>query len=719
MRIDLHCHTKRCKQGDGAEREVAPSDFAAIMQDAGVGIAGITNHNCFDLDQFNNLAEVSKDICQVWPGVEFDIASEERDWHLILVCDPDLCEEFSSLVETVTQDMNPNQVMLDLEEVISTFDSLNPIYIPHGHGKRSGHNDKSIPKTAEEQLQKLVFNSNRIIHEPTHHSLGVLSRNGYKVILGSDVKDWSKYDPSKLLDLRFPISSYAAFAKLVEGDVDMYNSFVKADGGELELTILPVKDVKDAKQQTVNLIRGMNVLFGQKGTGKTKLIEAIEAELKGRGIKAKLYKSGNARKGYDDEMMPDRTLCLAETVGAADCKSEFQTVLQWEEEPIISLEDTYIRYHKAAITNKNRRRLAIADISNRMIFNKETNLQETKEDLSHIRQAKTAIQKAHLDRYLSIEDMKKLEEMLDRAEDKAHKHIVRMLIEKSSIQLCSFSIDSVKRHAERLCDSPSAPNGAGFIDFARNRLALAKACSTILENINGQDHSDSELFGVLSDKGTILKMTRYLMIGENDNPADYFARQKTPLEDARKKIKALEKSAFLSIVSDKADEVKSCLKEKTIDSTDCFVGVKCFTVLKNGKKQYVPSDGELAIIMLDRYLAEDYEFYLLDEPERGLGNSYVDSQIRPKLIALARLGKTVLIAIHNANLAVRTEPVHSILLEYHGENEFALYSGSPFSNQLSSIANASDIRNWCEESMNILEGGPEAFYDRKDMYELK
>ena len=161
------------------------------------------------------------------------------------------------------------------------------------------------------------------------------------------------------------------------------------------------------------------------------------------------------------------------------------------------------------------------------------------------------------------------------------------------------------------------------------------------------------------------------------------------------------------------------MKEKSIESVNDFVGVKCFTVLKNSMEQYVPSDGELAIIMLDRYLNENYEYYLLDEPERGLGNSYVDSEIRPKLIALARSGKTILIATHNANLAVRTEPVYSILLEYHGENDFALYSGSPFSNQLINTMDATDIRNWCDESMNILEGGPDAFYDRKDMYELK
>lgn len=716
MRIDLHCHTKKCKKGDGSEREVLPDDFAEVMQRAGVGIAGITNHNCFDLDQFNSLVEASGDICQVWPGVEFDIANEDRDWHLIVICDPDACEEFSALVEQITAGLTPDEVRLELKDVIDSFDSLNPIYIPHGRGKRSGHNDKSIPESAEKELQNSTANPSRIIHEPTHHSLGVLSRNGYRVILGSDIKDWTKYDPSKLLDIRFPIASYKAFAKLVEGDIDTYNSFVKSDGGELELIVFPTEN---AKSQKVCLLKGMNVLFGQKGTGKTKLIEAVETDLQGKGIKAKLYKSGNARKDYDEDLEPDRSLCLAETVGAEDCKVEFQTIAKWEEKPIISLDETYIRYHKATITNKNRKRLAIADISNRAVFNKENELKEAKEDLSRIRIAKKKTAKAHLDRYLSSEDIEVLVSLLNKAEDEANRRIVQMLVEKYSIRLQAFSIDSVKKHAERLCDSPSAPNGAGFIDFARNRLALAQASSTILENISGQSCSRSELFGVLTDKGSILKITQYQMIGEKDNPADYFARQKTPLEEARKRIKSLNKSVFSITVKDKVDEVNHHLKEKSIESVNDFVGVKCFTVLKNSMEQYVPSDGELAIIMLDRYLNENYEYYLLDEPERGLGNSYVDSEIRPKLIALARSGKTILIATHNANLAVRTEPVYSILLEYHGENDFALYSGSPFSNQLINTMDATDIRNWCDESMNILEGGPDAFYDRKDMYELK
>lgn len=716
MRIDLHCHTKKCKQGDGAEREVTPNDFAEIMQDAGVGIAGITNHNCFDLDQFTDFAEASKGVCQVWPGVEFDIKNDERDWHLILICSPTDCVEFSSLVETITKDLTPDQVKLELEQVIELFDSLNPIYIPHGHGKRSGHNDRSIPKSAEKALLDLASNPKRIIHEPTHHSLGVLSKNGYRVILGSDVKDWTNYDGSKLLDLRFPIVSYDAFTKLVEGDVDTYNSFVLADGGELSFDVVPVKN---AKTQLVTLFKGMNVLFGQKGTGKTKLIEAIEKELKDKGLKAKLYRSANVRDSYESELEPDRSICSAELVGSKDCNDEFEFLSSWEEKPVISLQDTYIRYQKDSITNKNRKRLVMADISKRMIFNRENELKQVKKDLFHIKQAKREIKAANLTHYLSKDELRILSGTINRAEEKAKQQMIQMLTEKFCLRLCNYSIANVKKHAERLCDSPSAPDGAGFIDFARNRLKLAEACTTILSSINGQDYSHSEPFGVLKDKGSVLKTTRYLMIGEKNNPADYFPRQKTPLEDARKKIKSLNDLVFSPVIVDKVESVNDFLKEKAISSADDFVGVKSYTVLKKGMEEYVPSDGELAIIMLDRYLHEDLDFYLLDEPERGLGNSYVDSEIRPDLITLARNNKTVLIATHNANLAVRTEPTYSLLSEYHNENDFALYVGSPFSNQLTNSNDPTDNRDWRDESMRILEGGPEAFYDRKDMYELQ
>ena len=48
MRIDLHCHTKKIKSGDGKARNVTPTLFKEKIELADVKIVAITNHNAFD-----------------------------------------------------------------------------------------------------------------------------------------------------------------------------------------------------------------------------------------------------------------------------------------------------------------------------------------------------------------------------------------------------------------------------------------------------------------------------------------------------------------------------------------------------------------------------------------------------------------------------------------------------------------------------------------------
>ncbi len=714
MRIDLHCHTRNAKAGDGVGREIDPGAFAEKMRSAGVGIAGIANHNVFDYEQYIELRKASEGVCQVWPGVELDMQGENQ-WHLIVMCNPKEAETFRSAVANLIGETKPDDVLLAVEDVVSAIDSFDVLYIPHGHGKRSGKKPRNIPDDASELLESAVRNPRRIIHEPSHHSLGVLSRNGYRVILGSDVKDWNAYHGSNLMDLRFPIASFEAFARLVEGNVDEYNSCVLNEGAPASVTVVPLPG---AKERTVELYRGVNIMFGQKGTGKSKLIEAVERGLREQGQTAALYRSSNFREAYDAELAPDWASCKASAVGADSCEDDFKAIEEWGESTVISLQSTYIRYHKAKITNKNRLRLKVADVTTLPHFTKESDLRRAKDDRGHVDAAIAELEQVDFGRYLSAAKVEELAFLLEELSEKASEAVEALVVEKYSIRLCKFSIENIKKHAERLCDAPSAPSSAGFLDFASNRIGLHRNCSEILANVNGQSRKTSVVFGVLKDKGTILTVTRYLMISEGSNPAEYFNNKMTPLTNIRRQVKKLQQEAFGNEAVSVCEGLVKLLKEKGVSSADDFVGVKKYTMLKGNEAPYVPSDGELAIVMLSRFLEEDRDYYLLDEPERGMGNSYVDEEIRPILLGLAARGKTVVAATHNANIAVRTAPVQAILAEYHGAGDFAIYSGSPFSNSLASHDDPSDTRIWSKVSMEILEGGEEAFYDRKDMYEL-
>ena len=146
-----------------------------------------------------------------------------------------------------------------------------------------------------------------------------------------------------------------------------------------------------------------------------------------------------------------------------------------------------------------------------------------------------------------------------------------------------------------------------------------------------------------------------------------------------------------------------------------FIGVSKEIALENGEI-YKPSNGERGILLMQRLLDSESDVYILDEPELGMGNSYITSNILPKLTDLAKRRKTVIIATHNANIAVGTLPYISIL-RTHENGAYKTYIGNPFYDELKNIEDESDTKNWTQESMHTLEGGKSAFYDRKDIYE--
>ena len=158
-------------------------------------------------------------------------------------------------------------------------------------------------------------------------------------------------------------------------------------------------------------------------------------------------------------------------------------------------------------------------------------------------------------------------------------------------------------------------------------------------------------------------------------------------------------------------------EDNSINSVKPFLGRSKQIVTSDGC-EYAPSNGEKGILLLQRTLHEDADAYFLDEPELGMGNSYIDTDIRPIISDLAKRRKYVVVATHNANIAVRTLPYTSIF-RTHENGSYKTYIGNPFDDCLVNVDNDNDIRSWTEESMHSLEGGHDAFYERRDIYEAR
>lgn len=152
----------------------------------------------------------------------------------------------------------------------------------------------------------------------------------------------------------------------------------------------------------------------------------------------------------------------------------------------------------------------------------------------------------------------------------------------------------------------------------------------------------------------------------------------------------------------------------TIESIDYFIYNKKQFELNN--ESYMPSKGEMAILSLQYNLLNktNEEVFLIDEPEVNLGSTYIENTIVPLIKNLGRAKKKVIIATHDANIAIRTYPVTSILKK-SSNNTYETYQGSMFTNELID-KKSGVILKWDEESEKYLEGGKIAFEERGTLY---
>ena len=705
MKIDLHCHTKQIKAGDGEGRNVTPELFREKVMNADVRIVAITNHNVFDYEQYVVLRDAVGDFCAVWPGVEIDIlGSNKKKFHLIVVANPDNAETFAEGVNTLFAGRDLETCKLSIQEVYDTLHGYDVIYISHLH---------KTPGISEEDrlaLQKLVGDSSRVFGETAdHRSLGVFANHDYSVLIGSDVKDWNHYEECTFAELRLPVESFAQFCLLAKRDhvvVDTLRNKKQA----YDLTASPYKNVTFP----LKIFADVNIIFGQKGTGKSEILHSLYLDMLGRGISCEKYTGADKDDSFGDllknkDMEQDLT-----KIGASDCEEEFRAIFDWCDS-VPTLFTNYINWYATKDNNVNKSRMKITEAVN-LGEPELPEFESHNRDYKYVKSAVKGIEKINVDAYLSPENAVTLRDLLKQLQESIRGDLTADIIEKYAYYLTDYSIDHIKLHADKNSDTVSKPSSAGFRDFAMSRLKLRRVIDTILTNLSSLEHSERECLGELEGKGKIYINKRYRMLCDVSKTVEFktgiigLRELIAILIKASKEIFTVDLAATLATFSEKCAEMK-------ITSLKAFLGLSKQIVLESGE-EYKPSNGEKGILLLQQKLGKEVDAYFLDEPELGMGNSYIDSNIRPLITALAKRHKVVVVATHNANIAVRTLPYTSIL-RVHQNGVYTTYVGNPFNDLLVNIDDAQDVRSWTTESMHTLEGGKEAFYERKNIYESK
>lgn len=709
MKIDIHIHTKAIKSGDAATREIDAQRFCNIIRSTDVKICAITNHNHFDLGQYNQIASRANDDFQVWPGVELDVVATGRRGHLLILVNPKNSSVFANRVDNLVGATAPDTFSVGIEVVASVFDDLDAIFVPHYNNKKPNISDEGI-----EVLSGTVMNGRRILKEASNSiSAGIFIGHGHKTIYGSDIQDWDDYVAlaAELPDLRLPVESYEQFCLLLERD----DSTIESIRSKKSHQVIPIKPFREDPPFQIDIWDDINVLFGSKGTGKTDILHALSKYYNENGHKTSVFESNlvNLAKHYD--LAGNSYQLNMADLPVVSCQTEFETVRKATERNVTSMKK-YFEYYSVSETSK---------ISNRM---KVKNLATVDGQISKIRFRDIGELMEQLDSFTSVlaskdlykeiigeELFSELLSVISRARVKIAQGFEVEFTTTQVAHLFNHLIGVIVSEIARKTGQPEKPITTGFSDYASNRIEIELALEKILRNIDTPIAPKAEFVGDLGSKGklfckTILKIQNGEVVDSDfkhlksttKNPEKYVART----------LREIQKSVYTSSLFEKIADLNMIESGDTVLSIENLILFKRIFELEH--REYRPSNGESAMILLAQELASDKEIFIIDEPEKSLGNDYISDFIVPLLKGLAYSGKRIIIATHDANIAVRTLPYNSIYRE-HEFDRYRTYFGNPFSNRLVCKEN-STTHDWKEISMRTLEGGRDAFGERGKIY---
>jgi predicted ATPase len=647
---------------------------------------------------------------QVWPGIELDIQEDASRGHLLIIVSPTRAKEFSNAVDNLIKNSTPDGFTATMDEVLKAFDALKPLCVAHYKQKKPGLSDEAIEKLERATRKGCV------IKEVTNAiSAGVYISHGHASIYGSDVHDWADYEQlsRQLPDLRLPVDSFDHFCLLLKKDSATISTVLDRKTCE-DLVLLPFDDGSILKIKAFNDI---HVIFGDKGTGKTCILKAIAKHYSERGTDAKVYESASDRLHEIFDTKGKGLAINLDAYGINYCSDEIEALRTARENDVTGL-GSYLAHFQAKGTNRNAKKILLKEIE------PEEESSTKREFLDfNVATAKTA-------KFLEfLTENPSLKKELDENELAEITHILSQLLKRlrgrewtsfsewKEVCLLNSAIKTFRKEVGRKTGTAAKPTTTGFRDYVMNRVKIEMNAREIVKSVDTNIPMQAESVGSLgSNKGVLQLLTEFTFqsgaIKEGALSSLTGARkgsQKSFIKCVRKILKHAYADDLFQHISE-LDEIDDVEDIKTVYELLLF---KRYFAL--GGRPYSPSSGEASMVMLEKELKTDKEVYILDEPEKSLGNEYINEVIVPLIKDRARAGKKVFLSTHDANIAVRTLPYSSIYRR-HGKGGYSTYMGNPFSNNLVNPDDMEDQLDWKKVSMKTLEGGEEAFGERGIIY---
>lgn len=617
MKIDLHCHTKATKKGDSPKRNITPDKLKTIINSNGVKIIGITNHNEFDYEQYKLFVEEIKEDFLIWPGVELDVKGISKNGHVIIINNPDTVDKFAEELKKIISTTKPDNFLCELSDLIELVNKLDCLVIAH-YWK-----PKSLDEDSINYINDHINEKSRFFWEPSQYkSMSILINHDIHSLIGSDVQDWDEYSKYDLPNIKLNVDSFEQFTLLAKKDSQIVDTLYKKQNKYLI-------DVGYKEKEEIEFYDDINIIFGTKGTGKSFILNKAKEFFQKKGKSISYYDPIDNKDKILDKLKVDESERKLELYGLPNCSIQLLDVGNWQEKSVTQFSD-YLNYVLSKHGNANKDRMKLLDITEISgADNKELVKLNTR--MSKILTILKINEDIELNKYVSQEELTLIENIYKSVYKKIQKEFIDTWDNNFSIELSNKTVNIYKSLVEANTNLKTIPSTTGLSSYVKNRLKLENDIKSIMDIFNKTFDVDEKLLGVLEENKK-LYIKKIVKMYDCNSKTGLFKKKITDLKNVYNYLKDIKNNIYEINIGKTIIDLKVILDESGISSLDDFLGIsKIFTV---DDKEYMPSTGEQTMIVLDEALEDLYDVYILDEPEKSLGNSYVNDVLVPQIIKL-------------------------------------------------------------------------------------
>lgn len=675
-KIDLHIHTIPVNDKE-ADFEFDIIKFQEYINKLSIDAVAITNHNLFDLKQFNIIQEELKNVV-VFPGIEIDF----EGGHLLLIGENNLTD-FSQKCNQVTSEIKGgNQITTDTLKKIFV-DLNNYLLIPHYDKKRNVNqeviNSLNDYIVAGEVQSPKKFN--RIIKEST----------SLTPVLFSDARINANLDIEKH-------QGKQTFININSNTPSIDN--IKAaleDENKIFLTNTGKEGFFEVFSDGQELSYGLNVVLGKRSSGKTFFLNRLKKIFSTDEKSIKYIKQFDLVK--EDDKKFNEILRKEKSATREKHLQEFKQVV----EDVINIDRRKTTYRinkyletllKFASSEKLHDEFSKAVLFKESLYKVRGN--KDLEELIHAVKSllENSSYKTMIDKHLSESNLKGLSLDLE----KQYKAEIKEQLKKEWVNKL---IKNIRQKLEHKTSSPKIEDEE--IDFysikiEKEKIKKFKAIANALkkEKVIDEDRS--------FDKFKIKAIA-----------AKFNGAQELKSESGKQ-------IAFLAAFSRYDNPIVFLEKLKDIGGLEPSELYKYFCkvtyqVLNEYDKEV--SGGERAEFNLLKALqdARQYEMLLIDEPESSFDNLFLKENVNKEIKEISK-ELPVVVVTHNNTVGMLLRPdyiLYTLRNIVNKADEYSILSGSPGDKKFKTV-DGKETADSYDIMLSTLEAGEDAYKEREKLY---